>query len=283
MLNSRNSLARLCLGVLLLLVLPLSAAATNDTQGPEYVLWVGGNAPGRAQREVEVITAALERTRAEFGPYQLAVSSEPLAAGTWRQQLTEGERIHIVPTPYLDFPEEDLTLIPVPISGGLLGYRNLVVRRDRLEEFSGIDDAAGLRHKEAGQGRDWPDMWVYEANGLPVTGAEDLPQLVAMLEAGDIDYLPLGVEESESIIQKFANDPQSLSIVPNLLIYYPLSSFPVVTNKKPQLIERLSAGLEAMHTDGTLRLEDLSDRRHPQRPLCQVIKLENPSRLFPVL
>ncbi|WP_157471616.1 type 2 periplasmic-binding domain-containing protein [Gilvimarinus agarilyticus] len=257
-----------------------TVASSSNPAIPEYVLWVGGNAPGRAEHEVDVITRALERTEAKYGPYKLVVSRESSLGGDWRHLLTAGDKIHIVPTSYLSFPPDEITLIPVPIAGGKLGYRHVVVRRDRLAEFAGVQHAHDLRDKLAGQGLYWPDMWVYEANELPVVGSEDLPALLKALDKGDIDYLPLGVNETESILQKYAPNPERFAVVPNLLIYYPLSSTPVVTSKRPKLIARLSEGLEAMHADGSLH-GMAADKYAPTR--CRIIKLENPTSLFPVI
>lgn len=255
-------------------------APATDAPHPEYVLWVGGNAPGRAEREVEVISQALARTEAKYGPFHLIVSREPSFGKDWRHLLTAGEKIHIVPTSYLSFPPDDITLIPVPIAGGNLGYRHVVVRRDRLGEFADVEHAADLRKKLAGQGRTWPDMWVYEANELPVKGERDLASLLQALDKGEIDYLPLGVDETGPILKKYARDTERFAIVPDLLIYYPLSSSPVVSNNHPELIARLSEGLEAMHADGSLRRSTTSTFA-PSR--SRVIKLENPTRLFPLV
>lgn len=254
------------------------AGATSD---PEYVLWVGGNAPGRAEHEVRVIREALERTRAAFGPYRLQVSSEPGVAGRWRQHLAEGEIMHIVPTSYTDFPPDEITLIPVPVAGGRLGYRNLVVLKDRLAEFGRIESRSELSRYTAGQGITWPDMWVYEANELPILGADELPQLFGLLRSKEIDYIPLGVEETESILKHYKASEDEFAVVPELLIYYPLSSFPVVSNQHPELIRRLKTGLEAMHADGSLPLDIGLGPEKPRQ--CRVIKLENPSRIFPLL
>lgn len=281
MLIMNNTLMR-CMAVICLCLLGVASAEAAQEQAievPEYILWVGGNAPGRAEREAQVIAQALQRTEAQYGPYRLTVSHEASLGGDWRHLLTKGEQIHIVPTSYLSFPPEELTLIPVPIAGGKLGYRYVVVRRDRLSEFADVEHASELRKKLAGQGLYWPDMWVYEANELPVKGAEDLPALLQLLEKGEVDYLPLGVDEAESILDKYADDPNRFAIVPDLLIYYPLSSSPVVTNQRPELIARLNEGLEAMHADGSLQTSP-SASFAPSR--SRIIKLENPTRLFPV-
>jgi hypothetical protein len=230
-------------------------------------------------REVAAIKAALEQTQESFGPYRLTVSRDSHADNSWRRALALGEQMHIVPTSYLNFPPGELTLIPVPIAGGKLGYRHLVVRRERLGDFTAVEHAGDLRDKIAGQGKYWPDMWVYEANNLPVKGMRDLPTLLDALVRGDIDYLPLGVDESESILASYAGDSQSLAVVPGVLIYYPLSSSPVVTNRCPELIARLSEGLEAMHAQGLLRAIPAEQFVPPQ---SRLIKLENPTRLFPV-
>lgn len=262
-----------------LLAAPQSVTAASS-EVPKYILWVGGNAPARAEREAWAIEQALERTTSKYGPYRLVVSRESSLGSDWRHLLTTGDKVHIVPTSYMSFPPEELTLIPVPIAGGKLGYRHVVVRRDRLEEFADVEHAYDLHEMLAGQGRYWPDMWVYEANGLPVKGGEDLPALLGLLDEGKIDYLPLGVDETASILERYAHNSNRFSVVPDLLIYYPLSSSPVVTNQRPELIARLNEGLESMHADGSLQVSS-SASFAPSR--SRIIKLENPTSLFPVL
>ncbi|MCP8900855.1 transporter substrate-binding domain-containing protein [Gilvimarinus xylanilyticus] len=268
----------MALGLLFPLCAVAQGTASDEKSVPEYVLWIGGNAPGRAQHEISVIRQALERTRHSFGPYRLVISDDPSKASQWRQHLARGEIMHIVPTSYTDFPPDEIKLIPVPIAGGKLGYRNLVVLKERLSEFGQIDSHAELSGYTAGQGASWPDMWVYEANELPIRGANGLPDLFALLREGNIDYIPLGVEETESILELHSGEGAELAVVPELMIYYPLSSFPVVSNQHPELASRLQAGLEAMHADGSLPSDEASKPRR-----CRVINLENPSRMFPLL
>ncbi|MDO3386232.1 hypothetical protein QWI17_10320 [Gilvimarinus sp. SDUM040013] len=248
-----------------------------------YVLWVGANAPGRADHEEDVIRRALERTVGTHGPFELQVSSDSSLSGRWRQVLAEGDRIHVVPTSLMDFPPAELTLIPVPIAGGKLGYRNLIVQKDRLGEFTGVKGVESLSQFTAAQGRGWPDMWVYEANDLPIVGGYNMEHIFQLLAEGAVDYLPLGIEETPAILEKYSELSKDFAIVPELLVYYPLSSFPVVSNKRPELIERLRIGLEAMHADGTLGDTGRSAFKFEKPEKCRVITLENPSRLFPML
>lgn len=262
-----------------------NATETNQTGLPvqEYVLWVGGNAPGRADHEADNIRKALQRTEAKYGPFKLVVSNDLSISRKWRQVLAEGEQIQVVPTSLMDFPAGELTLIPVPIAGGKLGYRNLVVQKSRLHEFTNIKHAGQLTSFTAGQGSTWPDMWVYEANNLPIVGGHGMQNILQMLVDDEVDYVPLGVDETPAILNKYSELADQLAIVPDLLIYYPLSSFPVVSNKQPRLIARLREGLEAMHADGSLGETGRELFKYEKPKNCRVITLENPSRLFPLL
>lgn len=271
--------------VWLLAVLSVQASGTDiphNAQVKTYVLWVGGHAAGRAEHEARNIRKALQRTESSYGPFELIVSHDLSIAGQWRQLLAEGEQIQMASTTLMDFPLGEITLIPVPIAGGKLGYRNLVVRKQRLAEFSKVKGVEQLANFTAGQGSSWPDMWVYEANNLPIVGGDSMAELLRMLTQDEIDYVPLGVEETPGVLAAHPKLSAGLAIVPHLYIYYPLSSFPVVSSKRPELIERLRTGLESMHADGSLGGTGRDALTQEQLASCSVITLENPSRLFPL-
>ncbi|MBU2885270.1 transporter substrate-binding domain-containing protein [Gilvimarinus agarilyticus] len=270
-------------GLAMLSLLASAGMATDDAQVQEYVLWVGANAPGRADHEANIIRQALQRTADDYGPFKLIVSSETSISKHWRQLLAQGERMQIAPTSLMDFPPGEITLIPVPIAGGKLGYRNLIVSKQRLAEFRKVKSAAHLSHYTAGQGSSWFDTWVYEANNLPIIGAPELSDLLIMLAQGKIDYLPLSVDETPDILAAHPKLARDLVVVPDLFIYYPLSSFPVVSNRHPELIERLRIGLEAMHADGSIGETGRDAISQETLANCSVIALENPSRLLPLL
>ena len=176
---------------------------------------------------------------------------------------------------------EKIAVIPYAIAGGLLGYRQLLVKETRLTEFSELKTADALRERVAGQGRGWPDVAVYESNNFRVTEVDNYEQLMPMLVAGRMDYVPVGVEEALPTLVKYGAEYPGVAIVPNLVIYYPMPVYLVVCKCQPELIARLETSLAAMTEDGSL---ERLFRQHKQSVINRLtvgnpllVKLNNPA------
>ncbi|MDO3384660.1 hypothetical protein QWI17_02285 [Gilvimarinus sp. SDUM040013] len=238
---------------------PFADAENSDSQPvPEYIFWMGADTPGRNEYQMAVADAALRRSTEKFGGYKLISDTTHLPAVRSRRVLAEGKRFHFVATTF-SASENALGVIVVrePIQFGLLGTRQLLVQTQHLAKFQDISRQE-LAKLVAGQGRGWPEIGIYQANNFSVEGFSEFFHLFPNLLAGRIDYVPLGIEEIEPTMARYGEKYSGISVVPNLLIKYPLPVYLVVSANQPELAKRLKWGLAKLREEGELR--DLFNR-----------------------
>ncbi len=246
----------LCLITGLLASLPVFASET-DSAPMTYRYWDWSLTNSRDDYQIAALELALEKTRADYGPYRIVREAHAFTNARVVRELKNGELININAAPAYSanhrltpFVNEISLAIDVPLMQGLLGYRQLIVQRNRLEEFRNIDEET-LKQRVAGQGKAWEDVYIYRQNGYRVNDDGDYLALTNMLLAGRFDYLPMSLIEVHNVIAQ-AEDPSQLAIVENLIIYYPLPLYFYVSKSQPQLAERLEKGLRKAQDDGSL-------------------------------
>lgn len=222
----------------------------------EYRYWDWGKTKKRDDYQVLVLQLALDKTKAEYGPYRIVRVLESFSTLRLRREVSEGVRVNIHAAPWRvqnpDNPHDRAIPINTSIMGGLLGYRKLLIRRADLEKFSHIQSAGELKKLVAGQGRAWVDVAVYRHNGYTVDDRANLPNLLPMLLNQRFDYLPMSVVEIDSVLAQNAEFAGELAVAPGILIQYPLPLMFYVSAKAPLLAERVARGLAMAKKDGSL-------------------------------
>ncbi len=234
--------------------LPHSTALANeDPVHPvtHYTIWAA-SAPSRTEYEISVARLALDKTVGDYGPYELHVLTTPYSARRGHIQLLKGEYQFYVAGSALDYDEvrKHYLRIDIPIWRGLLGYRQLMVRSDRVGDFANVASIDALKAYVVGQGSNWGDIAVYKAAGIRVATAIGFDSLFAMLNAGRFDFLPFGVNEVHGLLAT-AQEHYDMTLVPNLVIHYPLNVYFQVGAQYPELATRLEQGLERAQEDGS--------------------------------
>ncbi len=252
---------------LLALLIPLMAivavpgyANDRDKDAMVYRYWDWGITPQRDDYQVAILKLALEKTRSTHGDYKIERKLETLSRSRAHRAIAQGEFLNIHASPLRpllteqDRREQMEESIPVkiPLMKSLLGYRSLIIRRRDYEQFSEITDAAKLKSLVAGQGRGWTDISIYEHNKYQVRGDAEYFTLFSMLLAGRFDYIPLSVIEVNGALSRFEQYSDSLMVLPDLMLYYPLPTLFHVSAKHPALADRLEHGLTQARQDGSL-------------------------------
>ena len=280
---------------LLALLIPLMAivavpgyANDRDKDAMVYRYWDWGITPQRDDYQVAILKLALEKTRSTHGDYKIERKLETLSRSRAHRAIAQGEFLNIHASPLRpllteqDRREQMEESIPVkiPLMKSLLGYRSLIIRRRDYEQFSEITDAAKLKSLVAGQGRGWTDISIYEHNKYQVRGDAEYFTLFSMLLAGRFDYIPLSVIEVNGALSRFEQYSDSLMVLPDLMLYYPLPTLFHVSARHPALADRLEHGLTQARQDGSLdRLfeQHFSEQvQHMKSARLRVFVLENP-------
>lgn len=280
--------------LLLALLISLLAHVTipafaSDKDVMVYRYWDWGITPQRDDYQVAVLKLALEKTRTSHGDYKIERKLETLSRSRAHRAIAQGEFLNIHASPLRpllseqDRREQLAESIPIkiPLMKSLLGYRSLIIRRSDYEKFSGITDAVQLKQLIAGQGRGWTDIGIYEHNGYQVRGDAEYFTLFSMLLAGRFDYIPLSVIEVNGALSRFEQYSDSLMVLPDLMLYYPLPTLFHVSARYPSLADRLEQGLTQAMQDGSLdRLfeQHFSEHIHQMKSAkLRVFVLENPA------
>ncbi|RME75941.1 MAG: ABC transporter substrate-binding protein [Planctomycetota bacterium] len=263
------------LGVLLL----ASAVANAAPRVVRYPRGVSEN-DTRSAYFVELLRLALDKTAATDGPVRLEPSRALMRQGRALASLARRQHIDVAWSMTSREREALVRPVRIPLLKGLLGYRVLLVRKGEAARFASIEDLAGLRRLRAGQGADWPDVQILEANGLPVVKSSSYEGLFGMLARGRFDYLPRGVTEVWEELRTHATLP--IELEPHLLLHYPSAIYFFVAKDDTALAERLERGLRAALADGSF---DALLRSHPAtRPAFErthferrrILELTNP-------
>lgn len=240
----------LCALLACLQLLP-AAVAASDTEARavrEYILWYR-NFDNPAIRNL--VELALRKTP-EYGAYRI-VRSEELSQGRALRELgnTKSRILDIANVATSEERELFLNAIPVPVDGGLLGFRVCLVLPENLNRFDGITSLDDMRKRgiSIGQGAHWPDTPILEANGLSVITHTRYEILFGMLRNRRFDCFARGVSEVMFDLQH--NKADDLAIEPNILLAYAMPSYLFVSPSDHETAQRLELGLERAILDGS--------------------------------
>jgi hypothetical protein len=174
-----------------------------------------------------------------------------------RREINRGEVVNVHAGPWrpIEFSEDklpELSLrINIPILRDLLGYRQLLIRREDLKKFNDIALEKDLKKLVAGQGRGWVDVEIYRQNGYRVDDSPNQSTLFNMLANKRFDYVPISIIEAESALAKRSEMAGRLTLAPDIIIYFPLPIIFYVNIHEPKMAERLEKGLRIAKNDGS--------------------------------
>ena len=220
------------------------------------------------QRDVyhlALLREALDRTSGTYGPYRLEPGPEVMNELLIMRKLEAGSPdIDLMVRPTSQVDEARLEPIRIPLEKGLLGYRICLIQAQDQARFSAIDGPAALSAVRLGQGRDWNDVSIYEANRMTVVTGANYEGLFEMLLRQRFDAFPRGVNEVFAEHAARVASMPDLAIEKDLVIHYPFCRYAWVGKgpKGDQVRKRLTEGLEGMIQDGTF--DRLFYRHHGQ-------------------
>lgn len=161
----------------------------------------------------------------------------------------EVDLVYLPPTPAR---LAEFAALPFDLHAGRLGYRLLLIRKEDAPRFARIRSLEQLRSLTGGFGRQWADLAVFEANGLPVIAGPGTEALLGMLRARRFDYLQRGVSEAYAELASFGGE-DDLMVEPHLALHYALPVYFMVRRDRQPLLQRLQRGLQLAQQDGSFR------------------------------
>lgn len=271
---------------LLLLLLCCGTHAVEPNKTMEYRYWDWGKTPKRDDYQISALRLALEKTQSEYGAFSIIRHKEAFTTSRVRREVNRGEIVNIQAGPWrpLEIDEAKLSerslRVEVQLLKGLLGYRQLIIRKNDAPIFKNIKSAEELKQLVAGQARGWQDVDIFRHNGYTVDDTANLSSLFSMLNSKRFDYFPMSIAEVQSALKASPEYSREFMVAPNIILYYPLPVIFYVTEKQPLLAERLHKGMVIAEQDGSLDklfthffAEDIAKVKK-QKPYCFI--LENP-------
>lgn len=234
----------------------------------------------RVLHEVEVLRLALEKTRADYGPYELH-GIPPMNRARTLAVLHN----HTYPNLVLQMSYEDelaeqekLAYIPFPLDRGALSYRICFMRDDLKPAVSRITRINQLKPFTFGAGIGWADIKILRHNDLTVIEANSVVSLFRMTKGGRVDLFCRG--PSEYHYEHRHESSLNLTSDQQLALHYPLPKFFFAHRDSQPALDRIKRGLELAYADGSFQTlwrkrhgEGLAAAKLTQRNL---VKMENP-------
>ena len=146
----------------------------------------------------------------------------------------------------------DLLMVPIPLERGLVGYRQFIIRKERIAEFDAIKTLADLANFKACHGAQWGDTEILRAAKLPLVTSVNYESLFKQLAAGRCDYFPRGIHQGKVEVSNRAAVFPDLIVYEPLILHYAFATYFYVHPKNHGLAQWLQEGLEKMIDDGEL-------------------------------
>jgi hypothetical protein len=170
---------------------------------------------------IEILRAALEQTKARYGPYRLEPSRQVMNEARQFTMLAQNsDLLDVVWSSTSEVKERNFIAIRIPLHKGLLGYRIALIVKGDQARFDSVRTVDDLKRFTVGQGIGWGDVAIYNQNGFKVVVA-NYDQLFPMLEARRFDLFPRGVGEVFHEYDTRKLREPNLAIEQHLLIEYP--------------------------------------------------------------
>lgn len=220
---------------------------------------LAGQGPGG---RIEVVYPRMPERPLEAYPFRMLKAALQASGRPHVLRLTEGElpsmrayreltggQFNVMDTGAAPKMAQDARVLPFPLDLGLSGYRVMLVRRDRVAQLRAVQTLQDLRGLRFGQGPDWVDGYILRAAGLKVVEAEFLA-LFRMLEAGRFDVFPLGADEAQMLLTRFASLAPSAVVLGDWCVHYRFARVFVVREDETAVFDALQEGLSRIFADG---------------------------------
>jgi hypothetical protein len=234
----------------------------------------------RYAQYLALLRAALERTVADFGPFEMKAAGVPMNEMRYFQEVKPGKLVNVVWGATSVAREEQLLPIRIPLEKGLLGYRLLLTPAAVARQLEGVQTARDLAGRwKFCLGRGWGDVPIYLHAGFDVELA-DYDSLFKMVETGHCDVLSRGINEVYREWEHFGPGLRHVVIEPRMLLHYRYPFYFFVSPAEPALARRIETGLRRMIDDGSF--DEIFNRycksaiERANIPGRRVIELENP-------
>ncbi len=229
----------------------LPAKAMADEPDRKDIVYIPNYEPGTTDIYHYVVTLlnlALAQTETEFGPVQIIANPKATSQQQQLLNLRSGHTDIMWSVTNLE-REQNNNVVRIPLTGGMFGYRVLLVR-DNDERFGSVISLEQLKQYNAVQGSDWPDTDILKHHGFSVTPSV-YSRSFQLLSKGEVDYFPRAVHEVFEELH--THRTLAISTERYVALQYNNPMFFFVSEHRPELAKRLETGLSQLLENGDLQ------------------------------
>lgn len=233
--------------------------------------------------DYDLLRLALERTRAEFGPYELRASDIGMSQARAAEEIHAGSgKVNIFARSTAVEHEVRMLPVRIPLDKGLISYRVFLIRQDDQQRFSLVRTLDDLRKLSVGSYTTWADTKILRDNGFNVVTGESYEGLFSMLVANRFDFFSRSVDEAYREYDERKDRLPTMKVEEDLLLYFPTTRYFFVQRSPSgeKLAKRVEYGLNLMIKDGSFDVlfkkykESLINRAHLKKR--RVFRIPNP-------
>ncbi len=200
----------------------------------------------------QLLVAALENTRDEYGPYELIKPNRSMNSQRMMAELSKGKYLYVGVSPYKAAWQGKTLIVPVPLGRGVPSFRLFLAKTRLQTQLQNVKCPEHLKPFRFGLGQGWSTAKIMEDSGFNVVYAADHAGLHRMLLADRFELFMRGGEEI--ILEKplFKGRSQDVYVVDNVGVFTYLPIYFHVAKTKPVLAKRLKVGLKALFESGEM-------------------------------
>lgn len=201
--------------------------------------------------EIEVLELALDKTKEEYGDYELK-PSHPMTTKRALQTLEENQiENFILKASATKKLTEQFSYTNFPVDRGVLGYRISFISPQMKDKIASINSIEDLKRLKIGQGVGWLDTDILKYNGFNVSEISNYDSFFYMITLNRLDLFSRGINEILGEYESYKH-LKNLTHDETFAIYYPLPRFFFMHKSNEKIIKRVEKGLKLAYEDGSL-------------------------------
>ncbi len=206
--------------------------------------------------EVSLLKLALEKSREEFGPFELVGVDKGYMTHARAKELMRSKHIEnyvkVFGYSTNDIVRNQLDFADTPVYLGLMSYRTCFSSIDNRKKLSKVNSLDAFTSLIQATGVGWVDTDILKANFIEVREVPNVRAIYEMVARQRVDLFCRGANEA---LRDFEENKHigGLMYDTTLAMYYPNPHFFHVHKDNSELRKRISLGLKEAYKDGSLQ------------------------------
>lgn len=196
---------------------------------------------------------SIEITKDDYGSYQINPGFFIPEERQLELMEKKTDRLNVMIRETNPDYEQKFEPVRIPIDRNLIGYRILLIAKDKQKDFAKVQNLDDLKKFRFVQGAGWGDIKVLEKSGLHVQSELYYDDLFKYTANKKYDAFPRGLTEIQNEWTRYSIVHPQLTAEKKLLLYYPLPTY-FWFHKSPEgkkLAQRVAKGMKKLIANGT--------------------------------